>query len=85
MAYTREEMETVCRYDYLRNEWVVYTNVQKHITKLNRIAGKPIQSEIDGNRLISGTWKVGNSQVRFAKLIERNSGSSEDSEEENED
>lgn len=79
MSYTRDEMETICRYDYLNNEWIVETNVQKHITKLQKIAGEPIQSEIEGNRLISGRWVLSKPQIRFSKVIERKADTSQDS------
>jgi hypothetical protein len=89
MAYTREEMETLCRYDYVNNYWIVDTNVQKHITKLLKIAGQPLNGEWEdskgenaGTRLIYGRWILGNSQVRLAKLIERNTANDA---EENED
>jgi hypothetical protein len=74
MAYSREEMETTCVYDYQENSWIVYSCVQKHITKLLRIAGEPYWSEKDGERLIAGNWKLVGTNVRFAKKASGNIG-----------
>lgn len=67
MAYSREEMETTCIYDYQENSWIVYSCVQKHMTKLLRIAGEPYWSETEGDRLIAGKWQLQGTNVRFAK------------------
>ena len=34
IGYSREEQETVCLYDKENGKWSVYSNVQKHISKL---------------------------------------------------
>ncbi|MEK5641930.1 hypothetical protein BK138_08560 [Paenibacillus rhizosphaerae] len=67
MKYTNEERETVCVYDHVDNKWDVYTCVQKHLTKLNKIA-TPYWEEKDGEsgRVTAGRWKLNSSQVRFA-------------------
>ena len=75
MGYSRDEMETTCSYDYLTKTWTVYTTVPTHITKLLKIADpywKEEEPDVHGNpRIIAGKWKLSRSQVRFAKLIER--------------
>lgn len=65
MAYTSEERETVCTYDNVSGAWTVYTSVQKHITKLNKIA-KPYWEEKEGDRVTAAKWKLNGNQVRFA-------------------
>lgn len=75
MAYTNDEKETSCTYDYMTKEWNVYTCVPTHLTKLGKIA-EPYwkEEELDTHgkpRIIAGKWKLGKSQVRFAKIIER--------------
>lgn len=37
MSYSSEERETVCVYDKIDDRWDVYSCVQKHMTKLNKI------------------------------------------------
>lgn len=75
MGYTREEFETTCVYDYMEKEWIVYTTVPTHITKLCKIAEpfwKETEPDSNGNpRIIAGKWKLKTPQVRFAKMIER--------------
>ncbi|MED5015955.1 hypothetical protein P9847_01405 [Paenibacillus chibensis] len=65
MTYTSEERETICRYDHVDNNWDVYSCVQKHMTKLNKIA-KPYWEEKEGDRVTAAKWKLNGSQVRFA-------------------
>lgn len=65
MAYTNEERETVCVYDYIDNVWDVYACVQKHMTKLNRIA-EPYWVEKQDGKITAAKWKLKGSQVRFA-------------------
>lgn len=36
MARTREEMETVLRYDYVDKVWIAYSCIPKHINKLEK-------------------------------------------------
>lgn len=84
MAIPNEEKETTCVYDYMNKEWNVYTCVPNHLTKLCKI-GEPYWKEEEpdkhGNpRIIAGKWNLKKSQVRFAKIIERLMGESEDEE-----
>lgn len=84
MAYSRDEMETSCNYDYLTKTWIVYTSVPTHITKLLKMAEPFWKEEEDGKngkRIIAGKWKLGKSQVRFAKLIEAKQADEEDEDE----
>ena len=76
MGYKRDEMETVCTYDYKTKSWEVYTNVPKHITKLSKM-DEPIWKEVEPDvhgkpRIIAGKWILSRSQVRFAKMVSRN-------------
>ncbi|MGO4346325.1 hypothetical protein AB4Z45_12630 [Paenibacillus sp. MCAF9] len=68
MAYSNEEQETVCVYDKIDNVWDVYTCVQKHITKLSKIA-MPYWEEKEGDRVVAAKWKMKGNQVRFATEI----------------
>lgn len=65
MAYSIEEQETVSVYDKINDEWDVYTCVQKHMTKLRKIAA-PYWEENDGERVTAAKWKLKGNQVRFA-------------------
>lgn len=38
MIHPNEVKETTCVYDYIDDEWTVYSCVPKHITKLNKFA-----------------------------------------------
>lgn len=71
MGYMRAEMETTCVYDHELGEWLVYTCVPTHITKLNKIAApiwKEEEPDVNGNpRMIAGKWKLGSKGVRFSK------------------
>ena len=65
-TYTKDEMETICRYDYIDNCWYVETNVKKHMTKImNKYENhKVISVNTDGNpSKISA--KLGEKQVSF--------------------
>lgn len=73
--YSSEEKETTCVYDYVADEWLVYSCVPKHITKLRKVAGEPFwKEETTGTTgktlLIAGKWKLTGKQIRFA-LAER--------------
>ncbi|SDJ61308.1 hypothetical protein [Paenibacillus naphthalenovorans] len=70
MAHPNEEKETTCIYDYTSKEWIVYTCVPRHITKLMKSCGEPFWKEEEENskgesRIVSGKWKLQSSQVRF--------------------
>lgn len=75
MAYSNDEKETSCVYDYMTKEWNVYTCVPTHLTKLCKISEpywKEEEPDSKGNpRIVAGKWRLSKSQVRFAKLIER--------------
>jgi hypothetical protein len=66
--YSAEEKETVCVYDYIEDSWDVYTCVQRHMTKLRKIA-EPYWEEKVGNRVTAAKWKLKGNQVRFAVEI----------------
>lgn len=63
--YANEEKETTCVYDYINNEWNVYSCVPRHITKLRKIA-QPYWEEKDGDRVTAAKWKLKGNQIRFA-------------------
>lgn len=65
MRYTSEERETVCTYDNVTDLWTVYTCVQKHITKLMKIA-EPVWIEKEDDRISAARWELSGSQVLFA-------------------
>jgi len=85
MGYSSDEMETSCVYDYLAKCWDVYTCVPSHITKLLKIAEpvwKEEQPDSKGDpRIVAGKWKLGKSQVRFAKISKKSNDDEEISEE----
>lgn len=68
MQYSYEERETTCVYDFIENEWIVYSCVPRHMTKLRKIAA-PFWEEKDGDRVIAAKWKLKGNQVRFAAEI----------------
>lgn len=68
MGYSAEEKETTCLYDYLADEWTVYTCVPRHMTKLRKIA-EPIWEEKDGDRVTAAKWRLKGNQVRFSVEI----------------
>jgi hypothetical protein len=65
MQYSAEEKETTCVYDYIDNEWNVYSCVPRHMTKLRKIA-QPYWEEKDGDRVTAAKWKLKGNQIRFA-------------------
>lgn len=66
-TYTNEERETICRYDYIDDNWDVYTCVQKHMTKLYKIAQPYWEEKAEGSdRVTAAKWKLNGNQVRFA-------------------
>jgi hypothetical protein len=68
MQYSNEEKETTCVYDYIDNEWNIYSCVPRHMTKLRKIAA-PYWEEKDGDRVTAAKWKLKGNQVRFALEI----------------
>jgi len=68
VSYSADEKETVCVFDYVANEWNVYSCVPRHMTKLRRIA-EPYWEEKNDNRVTAGKWKLKGNQVRFAVEI----------------
>jgi hypothetical protein len=76
MAYLSEEKETTCVYDYIKEQWRVYSCVPIHIRKLFKIA-EPYWEEKVGKRVIAAKWMLNGNQVRFAiatvtKMSEKN-------------
>lgn len=65
MVYSSEEKETSCLYDYINEQWNVYSSVPVHIRKLIKIA-KPYWEEREGKRIIAAKWSLNSNQVRFA-------------------
>ena len=66
-TYTNEERETICRYDSIDDNWDVYTCVQRHMTKLYKIAQPYWEEKTDGSdRVTAAKWKLNGNQVRFA-------------------
>jgi hypothetical protein len=68
MAYSNEEKETTCVFDYEKKEWNVYTCVPTHLNKLGKIAA-PYWIEEENGRIIAAKWKLKGNQVRFAMEI----------------
>jgi hypothetical protein len=66
--YSAEEKETVCVYDYIEDLWDVYTCVQRHMTKLRKIA-EPYWEEKVGDRVTAAKWKLKGNQLRFAASV----------------
>ncbi|KRE70764.1 hypothetical protein [Paenibacillus sp. Soil750] len=64
MQYSAEEKETTCVYDYIDNNWIVYSCVPKHMTKLRKIA-QPFWEEKDGDRVSAAKWRLNGNQIRF--------------------
>lgn len=58
MNYSRDEMETIARFDYLDQRWYVWTNVQTHITKFQRQGWQMTDCEMDGNRVIAARFEA---------------------------
>ncbi|MHA2852863.1 hypothetical protein ACXZ7E_02665 [Paenibacillus lautus] len=66
-AYTNEERETICRFDQIDNNWDIYTCVQKHMTRLYKIAQPYWEERVEGSdRVTAARWKLNGNQVRFA-------------------
>ncbi|QJC52743.1 hypothetical protein HGI30_15015 [Paenibacillus albicereus] len=65
MTYSREEQETILRFDSVERVWVAWSAFQPHIRKLTKIAGAPINPEYDGERVISGRWTLKEKNVRI--------------------
>ncbi|MEC0266699.1 hypothetical protein [Paenibacillus anseongense] len=65
MQYSSEEKETTCVYDYIDNEWNIYSCISRHMTKLYKI-GDPYWEEKDGDRVTAAKWKLKANQIRFA-------------------
>lgn len=63
--YTAEERETTAVFDYVSNTWLVYSCVQRHMTKLRKIA-EPIWEEITDGKVTAAKWKLKGGQVIFA-------------------
>lgn len=71
MGYADYEKETSCVFDYKSGEWLVYSNVPTHMTRLLKVAGEPHwkEEELDTYgqpRMIAGKWTLTSKQVRFA-------------------
>lgn len=70
MAYPRDEQETSAVYDPVTDQWTVYSTLKRHITRLQKVGGEPVQKEVEDGRIIAGKWILGSKQVRFAKPYE---------------
>ncbi|MCL6457657.1 MAG: hypothetical protein K6T85_06590 [Gorillibacterium sp.] len=68
--YCAEEKETTCVYDYVDDEWIVYSCVPRHMTKLKKVAGEPYWTELEEGeggvkRIVAAKWKMKGNQIRF--------------------
>jgi hypothetical protein len=68
MIHPNDEKETSCVFDYITNEWEVYSCVPRHMTKLNKLA-VPFWTEKEGERVTAAKWKLKGNQVRFSLSI----------------
>lgn len=58
MTYSRDEMETIARFDYLDQRWYVWTNVQAHITKFQKQGWQMTDCEMDGDRVVAARFEA---------------------------
>lgn len=58
MAYSKDEMETILRFDYLDQKWYVWTNVQAHITKFIKQNWKMTHQRLDDGRIVDATFEA---------------------------
>lgn len=66
MPYSAEEKETTCVYDYIDNNWIVYSCVPKHIRKCTKTFGDPYWVETENGQVVAAKWRVNGNQIRFA-------------------
>ncbi|GBF78276.1 hypothetical protein PA598K_06894 [Paenibacillus sp. 598K] len=71
MQHPNEEKETTCVFDYMTDEWNVYSCVPRHINRLMKIAS-PYWTEKDGERITAAKWKLKASQVNFSVIRQSN-------------
>lgn len=58
MAYSKDEMETILRFDYLDQKWYVWTNVQTHITKFTKQGWNMTDAEYEGDRVVAARFEA---------------------------
>ena len=66
--YPREEQETTCVYDVLKNKWVIFTTARRHLTRMLDKFGEPLKGEYNGDQLIAGRWELPSKVISFRKL-----------------
>lgn len=71
-AFTTEEKETHLTYDYEFKEWIVYSNVPEHITKLLKLKSHnlDVSTVNETGTITSITGKLEPKQVSFRNIIE---------------
>ncbi len=70
-GYSREDRETTLNYDYENQEWIAYSSVPTHITRMTKLYGDDVEVL---ERLESGTAvlvraKLPKSAIGFRKLM----------------
>lgn len=58
MSYSKDEMETILRFDYLDQKWYVWTNVQTHITKFTKQGWNMSDEECEGDRIVAARFEA---------------------------
>ena len=70
-TFVKEEIETMCNYDYINDYWKVETNYQPHITKLLKLnnVDYTIDSVDENGRITRLIVRLSKKQISFRNEI----------------
>lgn len=71
-SFAAEEKETHLTFDYEKQEWIVYSNVPNHITRLLKLKSHSLKVETvaESGAITSITGTLKPTQVSFRNIIE---------------
>lgn len=76
MTYSRDEMETILRYDYIDQRWYVWTNVQAHLTKFTKRHWKMTECEREGDRIVAARFEAPKQFITIGDVDRKTRGGS---------
>lgn len=69
MTFSKEENETICLYDGVKNAWIIESNVRKHITQIfKKYDGVKVLTTDEKGRPTSVKVEVSSKGISFRSL-----------------
>lgn len=69
MSYSKDERETILRYDYVAGKWFAWTNVDSHINKFKKQNWQQTRTEIEDGRVVAAEFTADKPYVTIGNVL----------------